>query len=300
VDVHVSPVPVLHLTFRMPQSEEGQGISFPQLEQRVFNSPEYTPVEGLQQISPGIFELAGVPAGKYTVHFTDPKNQSQSSSEINLRQDGQELDPTRGEPSATVKVRVKMPRNQPLPAEMNLTLTDGRGGGRGQQVDASGVAELPNVPVGKYRILLFTPDATYSVVRTIVGGVEATGHEITVGAGASVEVTAVLGLGVVSVEGFVKRGDKPASGVMVALIPVDQRSHVEMFRRDQSDSDGSFRMPAVIPGNYTLIAVEDAWGTQWQDPGVLDGYLRHGQNLSIGELMTTTVHLPEAIHVQPR
>jgi hypothetical protein len=74
---------------------------------------------------------------------------------------------------------------------------------------------------------------------------------------------------------------------MVALIPKDPQSHLDMFRRDQSDSDGSFVLPAVIPGNYTLIAIEDAWGFQWLQPDVLNRCLQHGQNLTIGELMTS-------------
>ncbi|HEV7511925.1 MAG TPA: carboxypeptidase-like regulatory domain-containing protein [Candidatus Acidoferrum sp.] len=301
VDLHLSPVPILHLTFRVPQTEEPQGISTPLFERRVFDSPEYVSVEGVQQISPGVFELAGIPAGKYTARFLEPKGQGQLSSEINLRQDGQEIDATQGEASATVKVTVKMPGNQSPSPQINIMLQDSHRQVLGfQAIDPAGEVELSNIPAGKYRILVNSPNGIYSVVRTISAGVESAGHELNVAAGSSVSVTVVLGLGLVGVQGFVKRGDKPASGVMVALIPIEQRSHVEMYRRDQSDSDGSFLLPAVIPGNYTLIAVEDAWGFQWQQPDVLNRYLRHGQNLTIGELMTATVHLPEAVQVQPR
>jgi len=106
--------------------------------------------------------------------------------------------------------------------------------------------------------------------------------------------------GIVNVEGYVKRGDKAAGGAMVALIPKDPQTHLEMFRRDQSDLDGSFTLREVIPGTYTLIAVEDAWGFPWQQPEALQRYLQHGQNLIIGELMTNAVHLPDAVEVQPR
>jgi hypothetical protein len=33
-----------------------------------------------------------------------------------------------------------------------------------------------------------------------------------------------------------------------------------MFRRDQSDFDGSFVLRGVVPGSYTIVGVEDAWG----------------------------------------
>jgi len=87
---------------------------------------------------------------------------------------------------------------------------------------------------------------------------------------------------------------------MVALVPKDAQSHLEMFRRDQSDFDGSFLLPSVIPGSYTVIAVEDAWGFAWLQPDVLARYLRKGQNLTIGPLMEGSVHLPEPVQVQPR
>jgi hypothetical protein len=48
-----------------------------------------------------------------------------------------------------------------------------------------------------------------------------------------------------------------------------------------------------------LIAIEDAWGFQWLQPDVLNRCLQHGQNLTIGELMTSTVHLPDPVEVQP-
>ena len=87
---------------------------------------------------------------------------------------------------------------------------------------------------------------------------------------------------------------------MVALVPKDPQIHGDMFRRDQSDSDGSFVLRGVIPGTYTLVAVEDAWGFAWNQPEVLNRYIQHGQNLTVGALMTNTVYLPEAVQVQPR
>jgi protocatechuate 3,4-dioxygenase beta subunit len=299
VDVHLSPVPVLHLTFRVPQTEQPQGM--PSLERRVFDTPEYVPIEGTQQISPGVFELAGIPAGKYTVRFTDPNGQAQQDSEMNLRKDGQELDATQGEPSATVKVSVKMPRQQLPSLQVNILLQDShRQVVAFKPIDPAGEVEFRDIPADKYRILVNSPNGIYSVVRTVSGGVESYGHELNVPSGSSLSVTVFLAVGVVKIEGLVKRGDKPASGIMVALIPIEQQSHIEMYRRDQSDSDGSFLLQAVIPGKYTLIAVEDAWGSQWQQPDVLNRYLQHGQNLTIGELMTSTVHLPEPVQVQPR
>jgi hypothetical protein len=49
-----------------------------------------------------------------------------------------------------------------------------------------------------------------------------------------------------------------------------------------------------------IVAVEDAWGMEWMQPGVLSRYAQHGQELTIGPLMRGTVHLPDPVEVQPK
>jgi len=140
----------------------------------------------------------------------------------------------------------------------------------------------------------------YTIGKMVVQGAEVEGNDITVGEGATVEVDATLMAGVVSVEGIVKKDGKPVSGVMVALVPKDPRGHPERFRRDQSDLDGTFTVGGILPGTYTLIAVEDAWGTPWMKEGVLEKYLPKGQQLTIGVMMNSKVVLPEALEAQAK
>jgi len=65
---------------------------------------------------------------------------------------------------------------------------------------------------------------------------------------------------------------------MVVLVPKDPETHQDMFRRDQSDLDGSFTLPDVVPGSYTVVAVEDAWGFDWSKPTLLARYARTWTN----------------------
>jgi hypothetical protein len=54
-----------------------------------------------------------------------------------------------------------------------------------------------------------------------------------------------------------------------------------MFRRDQSDSDGTFTMREVLPGSYTVIALENAWDLDWASPSVLQPYLKNGTSVEV-------------------
>ncbi len=301
VDIHVNPVPALHLVFHVANDGQ-QGFSPPVFQKRVFDSLEYVQSDGAQFVAPGVYELTGVPAGKYSVQLREPKSgQLQQFSEMELVKDGQELDTSRSEPAARVKLSVKMPGPEPLPKQFHLALQDSRRQNVAfKPVDPAGEAIFEDLPAGQYAIRVFSPAKPYSVVRASSPGVEISGHDLNVTPGASLNLAVFLVGGVVTVEGFAKRGDKPVAGVMVALVPKDPESHLEMFRRDQSDLDGSFVLRGVIPGTYTIFAVEDAWGFQWMQPGVLERYVQHGQNLTIGELMKGSVHLPDPVEVQPR
>ena len=169
---------------------------------------------------------------------------------------------------------------------------------------AKGEAIFEGVPAGRYAIMAsFNQPPPYTIGKMAIGGVEMEGHDITVGENTTLDIDATLMAGVVSVEGVVKRKDgKPASGAMVALIPrgMEAQTHFERIRWDQSDLDGTFTVRQILPGKYTLIAVEDAWGTAWLKQGVLEKYLEHGQELTIGELMTQPVVLPDALEAQKK
>ncbi len=168
------------------------------------------------------------------------------------------------------------------------------------QLDANGEATFEDLAAGKYGIYLFVPGKTYSVARLTSGAAQISGHEFNLLPGTLQEWSVSLAEGKTKIEGFVKRGGKAASGVMVVLVPKDPETHQDMFRRDQSDLDGSFALPDVVPGSYTVVAVEDAWGFDWSKPTLLARYAEHGQALTIGELIQGAVHLPEPVEVQPR
>ena len=87
---------------------------------------------------------------------------------------------------------------------------------------------------------------------------------------------------------------------MIVLIPHDPANNRDLFRRDQSDSDGSFGLRNVIPGKYTVVAIEDGWTLNWADPNVIAHYLARGQSVTITGTNRKTTAIKEAVEVQPK
>ncbi len=303
IDMLLNPVPALHLIFRIPQHNPDQPYNFtmPELQKHVFDSVESVQPDVTNSAVPGVFELTGVPPGRYTVRTKNgDSGQLEQSADVELARDGQDLAESRGELLGSLKLSLKMPGDEPLPAQYGVGLQNSRRRMVAfRQGDPTGQFSFEDLAPGRYAILVGSQTKAYSVVRTTSPSGASSGHEVNITSGAAVELTASLAAGVVTIEGVVQKKDTKAAGVMVALVPNDPVAHIDLFRRDQSDFDGTFILRGVIPGSYTIVAVEDAWGLEWLQPTVLARYVQHGQNLTIGELMRGTVTLPDPVEVQP-
>jgi hypothetical protein len=64
-------------------------------------------------------------------------------------------------------------------------------------------------------------------------------------------------------------------------VPQEFERNSELVRRDQSDSDGSFNLYEVLPGKYTVIAIENGWEAEWSSPDVLQKYLAGGEKVLV-------------------
>jgi hypothetical protein len=258
--------------------------------------------EQTEVLQDGTVEISGLAPGRYTVRYGNREDGSmQQSEDVDLARTGQELDDSRGTVLGSVKVNWKMLGGEPMPGQFSATLIgpNQRAVGFGQGNSGSDTT-LADVVPGNYTLQVFGSEKNYCVMRTTSATGTSEGHDITISPGAEQEVTAYVAAGNVRVEGAVQKKGKPVSGVMVALIPRDSEHHLEMFRRDQSDFDGTFTLHGVVPGTYTLVAIDDAWGFEWMKPEALARYVAHGQNVIIGELMRGSVKLPDAEEVQPR
>jgi hypothetical protein len=89
-------------------------------------------------------------------------------------------------------------------------------------------------------------------------------------------ITAVAAKGVMSeLAGITVQNEQPLSSAMVLLLPEDL-TRASRIRRDQSDSDGSFTLSEILPGRYTLLAIDNGKGLADRDPAVIQPYLAQG------------------------
>jgi hypothetical protein len=299
LDLHLVPVPALHVIFRSQPSAENMPL-MPMLQKRIFDGFDRPrSQENVQMISPGIFELTTAP-GKYAVHLSGPGQNSQIN-EVDISQDHQEVDTSSGEAGSNVNASVHIQGEDAIPRELFLGLHDEqRRGANFQQVSSQGEVAFGNVAPGTYELVAGSSNDSYSVVRITSDGHETSGHTLKVPAGSALTVSLTLAAGTGRVEGIAKRAGKAVAGAMVVLIPKHPEANRDLFRRDQSDLDGSFLLQNVIPGTYTVIAIAEGWDLDWSRPGVISKYASHGQTIVVPSQGRHSIQLPESVEVQAK
>jgi hypothetical protein len=130
-------------------------------------------------------------------------------------------------------------------------------------------------------------------------GAETAGDRINVPAGRSLMVSLRVAGSSANVEGIAERNGQPVAGAMVVLVPKDAESNRTLFRRDQSDLDGSFSLLNVMPGSYSIIAIANGWDLDWGSPAVIRAYARHATTLTVRDSQGP-IRLPNAVEVETR
>jgi len=296
VDLRLIPVPAVHVVFRSPDPDKGN--RFPLIQKRVFgelDSPQYS--ENVRPIGPGVFELTVAP-GKYALRLSGQAEPSRIS-DVEITHEHRELDPSSGEALSNIKASVRVLGEDELPKQLYVGLRARREHGVSfGLVNSKGELHIEEVVPGSYEVLAGSQEKSYAVVQIASEGQETSGHTLKVAAGASMVLTLTLVRGTGRVEGFVKLGSKGVAGAMVVLVPKHPEANLELFRRDQSDLDGSFVLQGVIPGTYTVIAIVDGWDLDWSRAGVLAKYAGHGQTVVVPPAGSHAVLPPVVVQTQ--
>ncbi len=164
----------------------------------------------------------------------------------------------------------------------------GANGSRGQRERPPRTIELPP---GDYLVYQESSSNLFLTGLTL-GAKDLPGRLVTIPDGAST-LTVHLSSGRASISGFATLDSKPSVGAMVVLVPITlgQPGGIAQIRRDQTNTDGSYDLPNVIPGQYILIAIDRGWNIRWTDPATLDRYLDHGIPLDLRSSATIKQNL---------
>lgn len=261
--------------------------------------PEYADA-GSRPIAPGVNEISVAP-GQYQIHMNSgPITPADRLTTVDVTAD-QTVDAGTGLQMATITGKLEMASGEALPPNtfVSLTSSDDQGGG-GSLVSKDGDFELGNVRPGKYRLNGVIGGQRFFVAKLAATGAQVDGDRITVGSNPVMIAATVYADPNLEVTGFAKRDGKPASGAMIVLVPQDPANNRDLFRRDQSDSDGSFALLDAIPGKYTVVAIENGWSLDWADPNVITHYLARGQSVTVSERNAKTASLKDAVEVQSK
>src|SRR5579863_297495 len=298
LDLHLSPVPSLHVIVHVPASGSNQ-ISVPQLEQSVFgDSISSLGHSTTRSLSDGTWEVSGIAAGRYNIRVTGPSSATEITG-VDLS-GTQELDASAGEALCTVKVSVSRPDSMGSGVFFVGLRSKSRTIPGFTRPDSKNQFNFENVPAGRYDIQLGGPGRTYSIAQISAEGAEISGHSLILSPGASASLSLTPTLGNAEVQGIAKQGGKGFSGAMVVLVPKNPEGNRDVFRRDQSDLDGTFVFHQVVPGSYNVVAIENGWDLDWSQPEIIAAYAKRGVPLQVTEKADQNLTLPNSVEVQPK
>jgi hypothetical protein len=145
------------------------------------------------------------------------------------------------------------------------------------------------IPPGKYTLAL--EESPLFIKSVAIEGAKIRGGMLDVRGAGPIHLSLVLTAGSSLVHGKVLNKGKATAGALVLLVPEDFENNRRSFRRDESDSDGTFGFGAAPAGNYIAVAIQNGWELEWAKPEVLKPYLAKGKPLKLASGATEDITL---------
>jgi 5-hydroxyisourate hydrolase-like protein (transthyretin family) len=328
INLTLHPVPAIHITVRVPFSR-GAPAGMVQLERNVFGTSDAVDAPFTLSVpdsrgSPGqvaTFEFSGIAPAQYDFRFSGTDGQVSRESSMSLTSD-QTIEVSSAAPLTPVRGKVILPAGEPgqsgpqgdrqrrgrsssgAPPVRNrlLRLTALQGGDQiSTPIDTTGAFSLDGARPGTYELSILSDGNPMTVTQLSATGAAVEGRRLRIG-GEPVVLSVRFAENDSTLHGFAKLNGKPTGGVFLELIPMDGHGPVlrsPALQTNQSDSDGSFDFPHVMPGPYTLVAIEEGWTLDWLNAEALKPYLARGLKVTVppgkGDLV-----LKDAVDVQAK
>ena len=282
-DFRMRPVPSMHFMVKTPAADPEQNTGVSVTQTVAESSTIWLPAQ-VNQVAPGLMEVTGVPRGRFNLVLNSQRGSAATRRSQSVQpENDSEVDVTRNTSSVVVSGILRIEDGSPVPQPARVRLViPATGEIFDTTVSAAGEFSFKDNPVepGNYEIVIIEPQALF--IRSLTSeNAKTSGRSFQIATAQDVSLTIHALKGNGRVTGVALNKEKPASGVMIVLAPLDLKSNPALFRRDQSDSDGSFALNVVVPGRYTLMAIEDGWDLEWGDPAVLQTYVAGGESVLI-------------------
>jgi hypothetical protein len=295
-DFHLVPMPSIHIRILVPPRSNNAP-----------NTPPMPTFPLVQQISPGggpnfvqtttrydqrsgEIDVGGLTPGMYQVRLAG-QNQESHSAVVEVSANSTRTVDLNAPPSDMARIKVQMDgagaETDSGPGrggeQVTLVGTDGQrgtffsnnGGGRRDQRDPNAERTL-EVPPGRYEVVL-QGRPNFFLTGLTAKGAQTAGRYVTVGAGDSA-LTVHVASGRATLSGVATVDGKPCVGALVLLVPItiEDPNSITILRQDQTNTDGSYDIASILPGQYILVAIDHGWQINWGDPSTLRRYLMQG------------------------
>jgi len=301
-DFHLVPIPSIHLKIVPPpgvaEAVNGrQGQAFPTVEEITpgSNGPRAISVT-TRRDSQGQFDVSGLTPGLYQVRLATPGQEGHATMVEVTANSVRTLD-LGAPPSDIARITIHVDGFSDAAEEfgsrrgggpsVSLIDTDtqrgtfssmsSQGGFAGRTESRNPAADRTiEVPPGRYEVVLQGRPTIY-LIGLAAKGAQASGRFVTVPAGETI-LTVHVANGRANLSGIATLEGKSAVGALVLLVPttIEEPDSIGFLRQDQTNTDGSFDIENVIPGQYILVAIDRGWQINWGDRSTLRRYLAHG------------------------
>jgi hypothetical protein len=276
-DLHLFAVPAVHLKVRAAPAFPS-AVGSLTLWERIFS---YSRKVVSQSIDQGELEFNSLAPGRYVLE-SPPQDFGGLSRQqpLDLVADAEILAGESSKFASTVTGTVELESNGGPCQRCNVRLVSlageefvARSTSKGFQIDGG-------VRPGSYIVWVLNAES-YLIKDISAVGAKVVGKQIEMRAGANVRLSIVMTKDAGTIDGLALREGKPVSEAWIFLVPSDPAHNIALFRGDQSDSDGTFTLRRILPGEYTVVAVDEGWNLEWTNPAALKPYLGGGVKLRV-------------------
>ncbi len=282
-NIQLQPVPSAHVILtNIPVDPNDPSDPAVSVNRKIFGSfaVGFPMVSG--QVSPGEFEVAGLPPGEITFTIGAGRNRPEGTRTFTANVAGSDtLDASLAGPFAKVSGRVIAPAAGAPMEHAQLTLVADDNQTTSTELQKGGAFLFPSVQRGPYKLFVSSSRGVAPVQKISASGARLAGRKLTLDGTQDVQLTITLADGTGQVTGTAQLDEKPKAGVLVLLVPASGENLEDDFRMDQSDSDGTFALRDILPGSYLLIAIEDGWDLEWSNAAVLKPFRERAEAVEI-------------------